>query len=75
MFFWLCWFQNVGDLETIPEDPVEMNGAGHTSRKGSTSNEFDVVRKLHFLSLLHVYWCSDTWLHVFKEDRIKICCT
>lgn len=44
MFFRLCCFQNVGDLETIPEDPVEMNGAGHASRKGSTSNEFDVVR-------------------------------
>lgn len=42
--FRLCCFQNVGDLETIPEDPVEMNGAGHASRKGSTSNEFDVVR-------------------------------
>nr|XP_022342694.1 227 kDa spindle- and centromere-associated protein-like isoform X6 [Crassostrea virginica] len=33
---------NVGGLETIPEDLVEMNGAGHTSKTGSSTNEFDV---------------------------------
>ncbi|XP_062615077.1 golgin subfamily A member 4-like isoform X3 [Saccostrea cucullata] len=32
---------NVGALETIPEDPAEMNGGEHASRKTVSSSEFD----------------------------------
>ncbi|XP_061184260.1 golgin subfamily B member 1-like isoform X3 [Saccostrea echinata] len=32
---------NVGALETIPEDPAEMNGGEHASRKTVPSSEFD----------------------------------